>query len=50
MDYFHPKLFVAQFPARRLVKQEGIEYREIQEMEEQLFPPLPCSTTYAVGV
>jgi hypothetical protein len=45
MDYFHPKLFVEQFSPRRLVKQEGVEYTEIQEMEEQLFRPLPRTTT-----
>jgi hypothetical protein len=50
MDYFHPKLFVARFSPRRLVKKEGVEYIEIQEMEEQLFHPLPCPTTHAVGV
>jgi hypothetical protein len=36
----HSKLFVAQFSPTWLVKLEGIEYREIIEMEEHLFRPI----------
>jgi hypothetical protein len=38
------------FTPTGLMKQEGTEYREVQEMKEQLFHQLPCMTTYVVAV